>query len=143
MIAIDTNILVYAHRRDSEFHKQAKAVLTNLAENKSSWAIPWSCIHEFMAVTTHSKIFSPPSKISEASKQVGFWLESPSLRLLKEEDDYWKVFSNLLTISKTTGAAIHDARIAAVCLTNGVNTIYSLDRDFSRFKPLKVLNPLI
>jgi predicted nucleic acid-binding protein len=41
------------------------------------------------------------------------------------------------------GSAVHDARIAAVCLEHGVRLIYSLDRDFSRFAGLKVQNPLI
>ena len=37
---------------------------------------------------------------------------------------------------------IHDARIAAICLHNGVTELWTADRDFSRFKPLKTVNPL-
>jgi predicted nucleic acid-binding protein len=41
MIAVDTNLLVYAHRKDSPWHEAALRVLTNLADGPASWAIPW------------------------------------------------------------------------------------------------------
>ncbi len=39
-------------------------------------------------------------------------------------------------------AAQHDARIAALCREHGVSTLWSADHDFSRFRGLKVVNPL-
>ena len=57
MIAVDTNILVYAHRQDSEWHPSAARVIRGLAEGTSAWAIPWPCVHEFLAVATHPRIF--------------------------------------------------------------------------------------
>ena len=41
MIAVDTNILVYAHREESPFFDLAAAKLAGLAEGKAQWAIPW------------------------------------------------------------------------------------------------------
>ncbi|MBT8402787.1 MAG: type II toxin-antitoxin system VapC family toxin, partial [Gemmatimonadetes bacterium] len=57
MIAVDTNILVYAHRRDSRWHGEAAGAVRELAEGSASWAIPWPCIHEFLAVVTHPRIY--------------------------------------------------------------------------------------
>jgi predicted nucleic acid-binding protein len=37
---------------------------------------------------------------------------------------------------------VHDARIAALCLSHGVYELWSGDRDFSRFPALRVRNPL-
>jgi len=41
MIAIDTNILVYAHREDSEWHENAlrrmKSLLTRRAASRRTW----------------------------------------------------------------------------------------------------------
>ena len=48
VIAVDTNILVYAHRRDSPFHDAAARRLTGLAEGTSPWVIPWPCIHQVL-----------------------------------------------------------------------------------------------
>jgi len=52
MIAVDTNLLVYAHREDSPWHDAALAKITEFAEGKSPWSIPWPCIHEFLAIVT-------------------------------------------------------------------------------------------
>jgi uncharacterized protein len=56
VIAVDTNILVYAHRQDSPFHKAAFRRVAELAEGPATWAIPWPCVHEFLAIVTHPRI---------------------------------------------------------------------------------------
>ena len=70
MIAVDTNILVYAHRRDSKWHEAAAAVMKSLAESRNEWAIPWPCIHEFLAIVTHPRNYEPPSTTVQAAEQV-------------------------------------------------------------------------
>ena len=52
MIAVDTNLLVYAHRRESDLHEAAYAVLRSLAEGDMGWAIPWPCCYEFFSIVT-------------------------------------------------------------------------------------------
>ena len=143
MIAVDTNILVYAHREDSPFHEKAYECILELAEGRSPWAIPWPCIHEFLAITTHPKIFSPPTPLSAAIDQVEAWIESPSLILLLESEGYWAQFRKLVKAGRVAGGQIHDARIAAVCELQGVNELWTADRDFNRFPGLSVRNPLI
>ena len=143
MIAIDTNILVYAHRRDSEWHEQAAALIKRLAENRIEWAIPWPCVHEFLAIVTHPRIYDPPSTTAQAIGQVSAWLDSPSLVLLTETSDHWLTLCELLTQGKIQGPLIHDARVAALCVTHGISELLTADRDFSRFASLTVRNPLL
>jgi predicted nucleic acid-binding protein len=38
---------------------------------------------------------------------------------------------------------VHDARVAALCLQYGVKTLWTADRDFARFAPLRAVNPLV
>ena len=142
MIGVDTNILVYAHRRDSEWHEPAAACVRELAEGTASWALPWPCLHEFMAIITHERIFSPPSSVSKAIEQVNAWLESPSVVLLSETNGYWDVLTGLIKGSRVTGPRVHDGRIAALCIHHGVRELLSADRDFSRFGGLRTRNPL-
>jgi len=142
MIAVDTNLLVYAHRQDSPWHREADALIVQLAESSRPWAIAWPCIHEFLAIATHPKIYDPPTPTFRALEQVECWLESPSLRLLSESIGYWARLRELIERSKIAGPMVHDARIAALCLEHGVTELWSADRDFSRFAPLKVRNPL-
>jgi len=64
--------------------------------------------------------------------QIDAWLESPSLVLLAESDRHWSALRTLLTQSCVVGPAVHDARIAALCLQHGVQKLWSADRDFRR-----------
>lgn len=143
MIAVDTNILVYAHRRDSTWHDAAYARMTELAESRSPWCIPWQCLHEFIAIVTHPRIYSPPSRLAQAIDQIDAWLESPSVVLLAETDGYWQTLKSQLEEGRVTGPMVHDARVAAVCLLHGVRELWTADRDFGRFAELTVRNPLV
>ena len=143
MIAVDTNLLVYAHRSDSAWHAKAEACVRSLAEGRSGWAIPWPCIHEFYAVVTHERIYRPPSRPAEAIDQIDAWLESPGLVLLGEGDVYWPALRDLLGGGLVTGAAVHDARIAALCEVHGIRELWTADRDFTRYRNLQIRNPLV
>ena len=142
MIAVDTNLLVYAHREDSPWHEPALACITQLAEGRSPWAIPWPCVHEFFSIATHPRVYDPPSTTAQACAQIGAWLESPSLVLIGEGSTHWATLRTLVTDGQVTGPLVHDARIAALCLASGVTELWTLDRDFSRFPALKTRNPL-
>jgi toxin-antitoxin system PIN domain toxin len=143
MIAVDTNILVYAHREDAPWHQQAYARILELAEGRMPWAIPWPCVHEFLAISTHPKIYFPPTPLRAAIDQVESWLESPSLVLLTESEKYWPELRRILDAGKITGPQVHDARIAGLCLLHGIRELWTADRDFSRFPGVRVRNPLL
>jgi toxin-antitoxin system PIN domain toxin len=141
--AVDTNILVYAHREDSEWHERAAATVTELAEARREWAIPWPCLHEFLAIVTHPRIFRTPTPLDLAVGQIDAWLESPSLVVLSENDQYLESFRDIVLPARLTGARVHDARIAALCLSHGIRELLTADRDFSMFPQLEIRNPLV
>ena len=144
MIAVDTNVLVHAHRRDALFHDAARDTVSTLAMGRAAWAIPWPCVHEFLAVVTHARIFRTPTPLAAACDQVDAWLESPTVMLLSEDRQaHWPALRPLLLASKISGPRIHDARVAALCLAHGVSELFTADRDFSRFPSLAVRNPLV
>ena len=143
MIAIDPNMLVYTHRVDSEWHEAANARVVALAEGRALWAIPWPCIHEFPAIVTHPKVFSPPTPWASAMDQVDAWRESPTLVLTSESGDYWNELRTTIEAGRVVGPQAHDARVAALCLPHGVRELWSADRDFNRFPRLTTTNPLV
>jgi hypothetical protein len=143
MIAVDTNILVYAHREESPWHESAYAQVAALAEGRDSWAIPWPCVHEFLSTVTHPRIYQPPTPLDRALDQVSAWLEAPTLVLLAESLGYWEYLRVMLERGRIAGPRVHDARIAALCQYHGVAELWSADRDFGRFPDLGVRNPLI
>jgi toxin-antitoxin system PIN domain toxin len=143
VIAVDTNILVYAHRADSPFHDRARLTLESLAVGRRTWAIPWPCAHEFFAVVTHPRIYKTATPASTAFAQLRALQTLSNLLFLAEADDHLQHLESLALAAKVEGGAIHDARIAAICRSHGVAELWSADRDFSRFPTLEVRNPLI
>lgn len=143
MTAVDTNLLVYAHREESPWHETALRVLKSLAEGTSPWAIPWPCVHEFLAIVTHPRIYRPATPPELALAAIRAWMTSPSLHLIGEGPEYFDRLDQLVMSGKVTGPAIHDARIAALCLEHGIRTFWTADRDFSRFPALNVKNPQV
>jgi toxin-antitoxin system PIN domain toxin len=143
MIAVDTNLLVYAHRRDNEWHEAAIQRLRSLAEGQRRWAIPWPCIHEFLAIVTHPRIYNPPTPVRTALDSVAVWLESPNCQAIGEGPGYFEFLRRMVTDGLVVGGLIHDARVAAICVHHGVAPLWSSDRDFSRFPELSTVNPLL
>lgn len=141
MIAVDTNLLVYALDRPSPFHARALAALRRLAEGAEPWAVPWPCVYEFLRVATHPQIFRPPLPAVVAVQALQRLLAAPTLHLLAETSRHAEVLSATMQQSGCTGNLVHDAHIWALCLEHGVTELWSGDRDFHRFRGLKLHNP--
>lgn len=142
MIAVDTNILVHAHRRDASLHGPAYARLRELAESNRPWSICYHSLVEFYGVVTQSRIWTQASTPEQAFRQIHAWRASPGLRILHDSSASLDTLEHLAAEAKTNGPRIHDARIAACCLASGVTELWTVDRDFSRFSALKTRNPL-
>jgi len=142
MIAVDTNVLVYAHRRDVAEHTVAQDRLRAMAEGRDPWAIPWPCVYEFFSVVTNPRIWRQTASTSQqAWAQLEGWFASPSIRLLGESQGFTSVLSGFVRRPRVRGPVVHDARIAAICVAHGVEALLSRDRDFSLFPELDVQNP--
>jgi toxin-antitoxin system PIN domain toxin len=142
VFAVDTNVLVYAHRREAAEHALASALMRKLAEGNGRWSIPWPCIYEFFGVVTNTRIWEEAASTpKQAWQQIEAWCGSPSLTLLAETDDFRAVLAPLLERPRVRGPVVHDARIAALCLAHGVDALLSRDRDFALFPELVLQNP--
>jgi toxin-antitoxin system PIN domain toxin len=143
LIAIDTNILVYAHRRDSPWHDAAVSCLKRLAEGADRWCIPWPCVHEFLAIVTHPLICNPPTPVDVAFMSIERIASAPSVVFVGEQPGHLMRLRDLAVPGKVAGPMVHDARVATICVSLHISELWSADRDFSRFPGLKVRNPLV
>ncbi|CAN5332482.1 type II toxin-antitoxin system VapC family toxin [soil metagenome] len=142
MLAVDTNVLVYAHRREAREHAAARALVTQLAEGRRPWAIPWPCVYEFFGVVTHPRIWKDAASTAEqAWTQLGVWQASPTLELIGEPRGFFEVLGEFLARPRVRGPIVHDARIAALCAAHGIETLLTRDRDFSLFPELHTEDP--
>ena len=138
MIAVDTNILIYAHREEMPLHAAAKARLIALAEGDALWAIPVFCIGEFVRVITHPRLFDPPFTAREAFEALDRILSSPSLEVLHPGTRFLSLFSKAVQEGDAVGNLAFDAQIVALCREHGVRVLLSEDRDFHRFPKFTV-----
>ncbi|MBI5707890.1 MAG: PIN domain-containing protein [Armatimonadetes bacterium] len=142
MIALDTNILVYAHRGDMPFHTEALSTLRRVLEGGEPWALPYQVLHEFYSIMTNPRLFADPTEPSVAIGAILELLRCPQTVLLSETGNYFPVLQKVLWGGDVRGGKVHDARIVALCLCHGVDEIYSADRDFSRFTGfIRITNP--
>jgi len=142
VIAVDANILVYAHRSDSDWHEAASRELRGLYEGSRPWCVPFTCAHEFLAVVTRPGLYRPPTPKELALQQLEVLAESPSMRFIGETASHLAVLAMLVEEGSVVGPRIYDARIAAVCIEHGVQELWTADRDFRQFPSLPTRNPL-
>lgn len=136
MIAVDTNVLIYAHRQEDPRHQAAYESVRKLAEGDVAWGVPVFVIGEFVRVVTNPKVASPVSTTAQALSLLDGVLASPSVRLLLPGARFWPILREL--IPAVRGSLVFDAQIAAVCLEHGASIIVTEDRDFHRFPGLSI-----
>jgi uncharacterized protein len=137
VIAVDTNVLIYAHRSETERHVEALERLKSLAESDEPWGLPVFCIAEFIRVVTHLRVFTPPSRLRVALDFLDRLLESPSVRLLLPSEGYASIFRRTCEAADVRGNLAFDAQVVAVCVEHGARDLVTADRDFARFAAIK------
>lgn len=141
IVAVDTNILIYAHRAECTEHRRARRLLAGLAETDIPWALAWPCVYEFLRVVTHPKVFHPVTPLGVAWQNIEALLQSPSLLMLTETERHAPILAGLLAETPISGNILHDAHIVALMIEHGVREIYTADADFGRFEGIKAVNP--
>ncbi len=132
MIALDTNILVCAHREGPAYHEPAINLVRNLSEGRRPYGLFWPSPYEFPKVVTHNRLLDPPSTVEEALDALEAFLWPPTVRLLAETPSHEAILKQVLRESKVEGNLIHDAHLVALALEHGVREILTLDSDFKR-----------
>jgi toxin-antitoxin system PIN domain toxin len=138
VIAVDTNVLVYAHREESPRHERALEAVAGFAEGDEPWGLPVFVVSEFLRVVTHPRVYSPPTSRPAALATVDALLASPTVRMLTPGDRFWPLFKAAVEEGQATGNRIFDAQLVAICREHGVATILSEDRDFRRFPSISL-----
>lgn len=141
MIAIDTNLLVYAHRAGLPEHRAARKAIEAASRDARGWGMAAPSVAEFWSVVTHPASRGGPSTAGQAS---GF------LRALwQAEGQIWdsrEGFAQRLLEAagqlSVQGARIFDLQIALTAFDNGAVEIWTHDSGFIGFPGLRVHDPL-
>lgn len=141
MNLVDVNLLIYAYNTGSPFHAVATAWLDDELTSGGPLGIPWVCILAFLRLTTNRRVFPEPLTIDEATDIVHELMRHPSTRVIVPGSGHWEILRSLLLQTHASGAHVTDVHIAALAIEQDA-TICTSDRDFARFKGIRILNPL-
>ena len=141
MVALDTNVLIAAHRRDAPTHAASYALLERLASSARPFGLFWPSLYEFLRVVTHHRVFSPPSSLDNALAAISEFISVPTARLLAETERHAEVLRQVLEQSPVEGNLVHDAHLVALAVEHGVHEIITYDRDFKRFSQVLTSEP--
>jgi len=139
VIAVDTNVLVYAHREKRPQHQQPLMSRIALAEGAWHWALPVFCLGEFVRVVTHPRIFTSASSLQAALDAINGLLKSPSLRILSPSERFLELFQQCLLSVDARGNVALDAQIAAVCREHSVTRLLTMVGNFARFPSIETV----
>lgn len=137
MIAVDTNVLIYAHRAETRLHAAAGRDLVAMAEGETRWGLPVFCIAEFIRVVTHRRVFNPPSTLPQATGFLQGIIASPSCRIVRPGPGFTGLLIETIQQAGAKGNLVFDAQIVALCRERGIATILTNDRDFDRFRDVR------
>ena len=141
MRALDTGILAYAVNRYAPEHSRAARVLEEMVNGEAPWALPWSVVHEFIALVMHPHAVARPLQPADASAFVGTLVASPTVRLLAPTPRHAAVVSEVLDLLPAGGLP-PGFETAVLLREHGVRELLSADRGMRRFPFLEVLDPV-
>jgi predicted nucleic acid-binding protein len=143
-VFLDTGILLRLLNADDPFHAVARGALRKLRRQRFPFYTSFQNVAEFWNVSTR-----PPAArgglglelavVERRVEAIDRWCQ-----VLVETESSYALWRRLVSTHGVSGAAVHDARLAAVMLVHGVQTVLTLnDRDFHRYAAdgITVLTP--
>ncbi len=138
--SVDANLLLYASDRSSPWHEHASDFLARCITRPELFCLTWPTLMAYLRIATHPGIFAAPLAPAEAEANVEALLALPRVRVLAEGSGFWSAYRSV-TDRPIRGNLVPDAHVAALLLEHGVALLYSRDRDFLKFAPLRVEDP--
>ncbi|HMP77305.1 MAG TPA: PIN domain-containing protein [Kiritimatiellia bacterium] len=139
MIALDTNLLIYAHRGAAPEHPAARRVIDE-ASSRDRWGLSLACVGEFYSVVTHSST-PQPSTARQASDFIEGLLEGGA-EIWMPGPGFATRLIRLAELRNIRGPRIFDLQIALTAFEGGATELWSHDRNFVTVPGLPVVDPL-
>ena len=140
MTLVDVNVLVYAHREDSEHHEVMRAWLDQRINSDHAFGTSELVLSGFLRIVTHPPVFNQPSPLEDALRFVAALREAPNCIVVAPGPRHWGIFIDLCRKASARGNLVADAYHAALAVESGAEWA-STDRDFVRFPGLRLLDP--
>lgn len=138
---LDVNVLLYASDESSAFHARAVELVRRLAEGPELLYLFWPVLMGYLRISTHPAIFPRPLSVAAATGNVEQLLALRHARAAGEQPDFWQIYRATTSGTVVAGNLVPDAHLVALMRENGVDTLWSHDRDFRKFDGIRVRDP--
>lgn len=141
MKIVDLNLLLYAVNSGAAQHARAHEWWERAVNDEDVIGLPWVVLLGFLRLSTNPRVFPRPLSPHAAAAKLDTWLARDNIRVPQEKHEHWDTLKRLLGVSGTAGNLTTDAHLAALAISHDA-VLVSSDVDFSRFKGLRLENPL-
>lgn len=141
MILVDVNVLIYAHREDSQDHLAYRAWLEDITSSDAPFGLADIVLSGFLRIVTHPRVFTDPTPMEQAMAFADGLRSRVNRVRVAPGDRHWDIFSRLCRLADVRGNLVPDAFLAALAIESGSEWI-TTDRDYSRFPGLRWRHPL-
>jgi toxin-antitoxin system PIN domain toxin len=143
VIALDTNLLIYAHRSGVPEHAAAKRAIERALNSPRGCGICWPSLAEFWAVVTHPSAVGGPASPADAERYLRHLLEVASIPLWLPGAGLPRRILQTAVQMAIRGRGVFDLQIALIAMENGADEIWTHDQGFVRIRGLRVYDPLV
>lgn len=140
MILPDVNVLVYAHRKDSEAHDRFERWLEDALSGPQPCGMSDLVLSSFVRIVTNPRIYRTPTPLETALEFVDVLRARPNRVRIEPGPLHWDVFVKLCRDLRIRGSGVSDAWLAALAIESGAEWI-STDSGFARFPGLRWRHP--
>lgn len=142
MIAVDTNVLVYAHRRAVPEHRRARAALERAANDSAGWGISLPVLGEFWSIVTHPRAVGGASTVTQAAAFIRGLVAKGEMRIWVPGAGFAEYLVQRAVNMSVSAARIFDLQIALIAANSGAREIWTHDLNFVRVPEIRIRDPL-
>lgn len=142
MIALDTNLLVYAHRSGLPEHRGARRAIERASRDASGWGLTLASVAEFWSVVTHPESRGGASSAVEARGFLGA-LSAAGARTWSPGVGFADRLLALAGRLGVQGPRVFDLQIGLTAFENGAAELWTHDSSFVALPGLRIHDPLM
>lgn len=142
MIALDTNLLVSAHRTGAPEHAAAQRAIEDACNSQRGCGLTIQSAAEFFAVVTHRAAEGGPARPEDAARFLRSLEDEGGLQVFTPGPGFAARLAQSAVDLDVRGARVFDLAIALCALDGGASELWTRDGDFVKVPGLRIRNPL-
>jgi toxin-antitoxin system PIN domain toxin len=136
----DVNVLLAAFFSDHPHHTQCATWLHDEVNAGAAFGVSPQVLSSVLRLATHPRVRATPATLAETLTFTEAVLSAPNAVVVQPGAQHWRLFTDLLQQTKAKANLVPDAWFAALAIEHACTWV-TLDRDYGRFRGLRVETP--